>query len=273
VGQLGSTCDPQLQMVSRGEYVAVTCMGSDDKTKLMVYSFDGHEAWEEPMGGLVAPVYALAPAAGRFALLRSVSSVTSVGSIGSADLSVPADKQELRVYETESGDMLLKAPCSPVVKTAENFGLADDGSLAAVVRDGAIVVYKLDAPDKHDLADMAQVARLAPPASSGEVTLPRIMEALQAKRVVAEATIADSASAPVASPASATAVLPVPAAVAQAPVAMATERPGPANGDLDPAPGRQPPTLLKPGEKPEFGKKNPEPDLPVDLPPEQSDHN
>jgi hypothetical protein len=43
-GELGSTCDPQLQMVSRSQYVAVTCMGGGDLNKLAAYGLDGHEA-------------------------------------------------------------------------------------------------------------------------------------------------------------------------------------------------------------------------------------
>ena len=253
-GELGSTCDPQLEMVSRSHYVAVTCMGGGDVNKIAAYGLDGHEAWEEPMSGLDAPVYALAPSAGRFAVLRTVEAVAAQPD---ASTGGSPERQELRVYQTESGDLLLKTLAAPSFKTAENFDLSEDGSLAVVIREGQIVVYKLDAPDKRDLADMKRAEKYAvPDAASGPLTFPRLTQAIDAK-AVAPAAVTPAPAANTVAPATQAAADAAPAAaVASAPAAQ--QRPAMVAGDLTPV-RHAPPTLLKPGEKPEFGKANPQP--------------
>jgi hypothetical protein len=138
-----------------------------------------------------------------------------------------------------SGDLLLHVECSPVIKTAENFDLAPDGSEVAVVRDGKIVLYKLPPLSKHDREDITEVAAFAPPAGTGPVSLdkittPRPVMALRQKD--GPATLA-------AGPASAT----VTSSVAAGSEAV----------EDTPAPARKPPTLLNPGEKAEMpGKDN-----------------
>ncbi len=248
-GELGSTCDPQLQMVGRSHFLAATCMGGSDVNKIAAYGLDGHEAWEEPMAGLDTVVYAMAPGAGRFALLRTIEAVSAAGDPATGG---SVERQELRVYETESGDMLLKTVAAPSFKTAENFDLAEDGSVAAVIRDGQIVVYRLDAPDKHDVADMKRAEKYAvPEAATGPLKFPRLMQALDAK-VAPAAAPAVSGGASGAAP-----------TVALTPVAPAAKAPGVEKGtttgdELTPV-RRVVPTLMKPGEKPEIGKANPQP--------------
>jgi hypothetical protein len=87
---------------------------------------------------------------------------------------VDTSRQEVRVYQIASGDLLLKAECSPVIKTAENFDLAADGSQLAVIRQGNIAIYKLPPLSKQDRADMAEIAKFAPAADNGPVALPRL---------------------------------------------------------------------------------------------------
>lgn len=244
-GELESGCDPQLQLVSRSEYVALTCRGPAATTVLKAYAFDGHEAWEEPLSGMDDPVYLTAPEAGRFALLRSLES-PAPGDLGRSGMEAPADRQELRVYQTESGDLLLKVDLFPAFKTAENFDLSRDGKFAVGLRDRALVVYKLPEPDKQDLSDMALAAKGAPPVvGTGAIQLPKVVE-------VASVEPGEGGNSPRA------AAAPGAAAVAARPtgaVASEAERASAAEA----AAKRVPPTLLKPGEKPEFGKANPQP--------------
>ncbi|SEF46853.1 hypothetical protein SAMN05421819_0110 [Bryocella elongata] len=241
--EVESTCDPQLQMVSPSEFLALTCRGVNDATVLKAYAFDGHEAWEEPLSGMDDPVYATAPEAGRFAVLRHLDSAP--GSITSGT-DAPVDRQELRVYQTESGDMLLKVDLFPAFKSAENFDLSRDGSLAVGVRDRALVVYKLPEPDKQDRADMAMAAKSAPPVvNAGPIRLPAAVETASLEGPgggSAAAKAADAAARP-----------------AQASKADRTESAAVAAPAQQPVARRVAPTLMKPGEKPEFGKANPQP--------------
>jgi hypothetical protein len=254
VGQVNSTCDPQLALVSRSEYTAVICRGATDGTVLEAFAFDGHEAWEEPLSGMDDPVYAFAPEAGRFALVRKIEAVP--GDVRSGFAGSP-ERQELRVYQTESGDMLLKVELTPSFRTAENFDLTRDGSLAVAVHDRVLIVYKLPPPDKQDKKDIELAAKSAPPVvGEGPIKLPGAVETASVDGTV-------GGERPVARPGAGVAAVPgVSAAVASQPSAAA--RPGKATeaafgGDAAAA-RRVPPTLLEPGEKPEFGKANPQPE-------------
>ena len=163
LGKMKSSCAPRLQMLSRSEFLAMTCQGSDDRIKMASYGLDGTETWEEQVGDFGRPSFAFAAAAGRFAISGTGSGESAADVVQGAPPEAP--RQEVRVYQNGSGDLLLRVDCTPAFKTAENFDLSADGLMAAVVRNGAIAIYKLPPPSKHDLDDMAEVAGFAPPAS------------------------------------------------------------------------------------------------------------
>jgi hypothetical protein len=231
VGTIQSSCYPRLVMTSRSEFVALTCQGSDDRIKIASYGLDGTDTWEESVGDFGRPNFAFAPAAARFAISGTDSGAENDGTVPGGP--PQGARQEVRVYQNASGDLLLHVDCSPGFKTAENFDLSADGMLAAVVRNGAIAIYKLPPLTKKDRDDMAEIAAYAPPATMADVSLKRIMT-----RVKVETA----------------AVAVVPAGVARVAETPAQE------ADPPPGPGqRKPPTLLYPGEKPEFGSANTEP--------------
>jgi hypothetical protein len=233
LGKIQSSCRPRLQMTSRSEFVAMTCQGSDDRLKMASFGLDGTETWEDPMGNAGAPTFAFAPAAARFAVSGNTTSlVTATGAGGLPEDDGP--RQEVRVYQNASGDLLLKVECTPSFKTAENFDLSADGLLAAVVRNGAIAVYKLPPLTKRDQQDMAEVGSFAPPASLAQVTLKRLAEPAREERVSRR-------------PVTQSATVTGPGAIPQADFGAG-------------AAARKPPTLLKAGEKPEFGTGNAAPE-------------
>ena len=233
LGTLRSSCAPRLEMVSPSEYVAMTCQGNDDNVKIASYGLDGHETWEEPLGNYGLPTFVHAFSAGRFALSHTTVSTGAVAASG-LPVDAPETHQEVRVYQNGSGDLLLKLDCSPAYKTAENFDLSADGSQVAVAQGNNLAVYKLPPPSKQDLADMAEVAKYAPPAGSGPVLLTRLT------------TGGDSGEKAGAIPAPA-----LPAATQTvSPTASSAEA---ASGDTQTA--RKPPTLLNPGEKAEMPGK------------------
>jgi hypothetical protein len=275
VGAVDSTCVPRLQMVSAFEFVAFACQGSDDRLKLQAFGMDGHEMWEEGFGSAYGqPVFAFAPAAGRFAMSRISSMVTDPG----PESAIPGDaEQEVRVYQTESGDLLLRVASTPVMRNAENFDLSPDGRLAAVVTGGAVQVYKLPAPSARDMKDLQEAASLAPPVSDGMVRLTRLVMPAADSATVGSAAAATpagpAAPAPAAVPAAGVpAVGAVAAGTGGAPVGGAAKMetassaagsgavaaPAPVqasvgdSGDSAEGAPRKPPTLLEPGETPEF---------------------
>jgi hypothetical protein len=237
LGKIDSSCQPRLQMLDRSEFLAMTCHGGDDHIKMASYGLDGQETWEENVGDFGVPTFAFAAEAARFAVSHITEAdlppVVNQGPNGAE----ASSHQEVRVYQVASGDLLLRTECIPVFKTAENFDLSADGTLAAVVRNGAIAVYKLRPLGPHDRDDMAEVAKFAPPASSGAVHLTRLLAPVRPAETAAESDV--SVAKGMVAPAAQGAVTTVPSA------------------------RRRPPTLLKPGEKPEFGKANAPEDTPA----------
>ena len=167
-----SACPPRLQMVSRFEFLAFTCKGSDSRTRMKSYGMDGHETWEDSLNGTYGvPELAFAPEAGRFALSRIVS---PAGDLTFGSVIPDGATQEVRVYQTESGDLLLRVPTSPVTRYAENFDLSEDGLVAAVVNAGVIQVYKLPPPSAQDMKDLEEAKSFSPPASQAPVRFARL---------------------------------------------------------------------------------------------------
>jgi hypothetical protein len=246
LGMIDSSCQPRLEMLDRSEFLAFTCRGNDESIKLASYGFDAHETWEEPVGDFGTPTLAYAPVAARFAVNHVIAAIppNQAGQAGS-----PAE-QEVRVYQNASGDLLLRAACSPIEKTGENFDLLEDGRQVVVVRDDALVFYRLPPLSARDREDMAAVAKFAPPpVSSGPVLLTRI-------------------TTPVVAPAATGAAAAAPAVAEQNDALLRQTAEGPEQ-DTSPV-QRKPPTLLKPGEKPEFGAvgdSHPESPTPPAAPP------
>ncbi len=175
VGAVDSSCQPRLQMVSRFEYLAFTCMGTAERTRMKLYGMDGHETWEDSVGGTFAlPAFAYAPAAGRFAMSRIASIGGDTDDLALGNVLPSTATQEVRVYQTESGDLLLKVQTTPVTRFAENFDLSEDGMVAAVVRDGAVEVYKLPPPSKQDVKDLEEARSFSPPASDKPVSFAKL---------------------------------------------------------------------------------------------------
>ena len=240
-GAVDSSCIPRLKMVSRSEYLATTCRGADDSWKLRSMGLDGHETWEEDFGAFTeSPAFAYAPSAGRFAMNRTTS-LTPPPDNGTP--SQPISLQEVRVYQIASGDLLAKLPLTPMFRVPENFDLSADGKVLALLHDDEIDVYSLPELRKEDKEDIAEVAAFAPPVTSGPVKLARLFEPGASK----PAETAD---------AGAKAVLSVPVSASTlAPTPRTTPEQGNV-GDVATTGTRQRPTLLNPGEQPEFKDKN-----------------
>ena len=265
-----SSCVPRLQLVSRSQFLAFACQGSEDRQKMESYGFDGHENWEESLATSLAPVsFAFAPEAGRFAMSRLVEGFAPAASatISASSASV----QEIRVYQTESGDLLLKMQATPAFKIPENFDLSADGHLFAVVRGSQLEVYELPRQSSRDLKDLADARQFAPPPGSGPIRLGTLVKAeetaeeekagndAEARSTGASAAEPASASDTKANGSQATDEQPASATVKTSAASQAeTSATAPSAAGEDPAPTehRRPPTLLNPGEKPENGKAN-----------------
>ncbi len=276
---IDSSCNPRLELLSRSQFVAFTCRGSDDSYLLSAYGFDGHETWQESFGqALQEPLFVAAPSAGRFALSRLTANPqdSSPGTSGAVAANAETTRQEIRVYQTESGQLLMNLHPAPAMRSGQNFDLSQDGRTLAVLGSDAIDFYTLPEITAQDRKDLAEVATMRPPESHGPIVLRRITRPIaeEAAETAAAATNPDSAlplppgTSPAADPAPTAAKPPSSAAgrstgtpSAAAPTQAAVTEPA-AQGDAQGA-ARKPPTLLAPGEVPEFKPKStPKTDLP-----------
>jgi hypothetical protein len=176
---------------------------------------DGHETWEETLNGTFGvPEMVFAPEVGRFAMSRIVS---STGDLMLGSMIPDGATQEMRVYQTESGDLLLKVPTTPVTRFAENFDLSDDGMVAAVVNAGAVLVFKLPPPSAQDVKDLELARSFSPPASEAQVRLARMEESQEGgDGAPPPSDVASAAPAPASAGSASAAAASAPAAAAAA---------------------------------------------------------
>ncbi len=250
-----SACAPTLRLLSRSQFAAVSCR-SDTSPELTVYGFDGHENWEEPFGDtLQPPTIVSAPEAGRFAFSRFYA--TGTGGATSGTVTESPLSEEIRVYGTESGDLLLHVQCDPAAKTAENFDLSADGRTLAILGAKSLDLYTLPELSARDRKDLAQVETMRPPEAHGPVVLRRITRPIHEGVPESEeaAGAGEGAAAEASTPAAG-------ASLGSGPTAAASgETPGvPEPGASAPAePPRKAPTLLNPGESPVYKTRNASP--------------
>jgi len=258
-----SSCNPWMQFVSPSQFIVFSCRGSDDKILLSAFDFSPQEMWEEPMGNTTPTGFLYAPQAGRFALGRTTTLLPPLNpggfSVQGALQGNPPDTgmtQEMWIYQVQSGDLLLKLPCSPISHTGQNFDLAPDGLSALVVREGAIEVYSLPPLSKQDKKQLAEVQQLEPKLPMSTAVDLRLLVHPIDDTEDAEATPPPATAAP-------TPTVPPPVVSAVAPSAPTLPAPtapvdAAANmGDVTET-HRKPPSLLNPGETVDGGKKQPQ---------------
>ena len=137
-----ATCAPQPTLVSRGEFVALACVGGNQRQTLAAFNLRGDEMWQQKLfSAYTAPRFLPAPYGGRFAFARITVPNTDLNP-DDLNLSV-ANSQIVTVFQNNSGKELLRLDCSPIQQTAENVSLAPDGMTLALVRYGAVEVYRL----------------------------------------------------------------------------------------------------------------------------------
>jgi hypothetical protein len=272
LAEFNTTCYPRTTFVNHSEFVAFGCRGSSDKQSFAGFNLKGEEMWQQNFFDTqILPTFAFAPAAGRFALGRTI--VSSAG-----DSTMPfspgvANSQEVRVYQMYSGKQLLRIECTPIIRAGQNFALSPDGMQLAVVREtmlrhpatktddaytsrtAAVEIYALPALSNKDQVAVKEAQGFAPEDTGARIDLalqrqsgPPPSDAQAANAMTGStAAVPGSASAP-GSPEPALPALPVeeslPAAEQSAPAEASA-----AGDPVDTAP-RKPPTLYGPGEAP-----------------------
>jgi hypothetical protein len=260
-----TSCFPRSTFVDHSEFVVFGCRGSDDRQNFSGFNLKGDEMWQQNFTDThVSPTLSFAPAAGRFALGR-----TLVGASTDADSPLAPSLvtgQEVRVYQSYDGKQLFKIDLTPVERAGQNFALSADGMRLAVVREtlvhhaatkdyeaytqreAGVEVYALPPLTKEDQAAVKQAEAQAP-ADTGA----RIDESL--RRVSAADAASAGAGTPVASVVNGAQQSSAAATDGESGVDAGTEAATGAatvmEGDAPPDAPRKPPTLYGPDEKPE----------------------
>ncbi len=235
-----TTCFPRAVFVSRSEFVAFGCRGSLDKVEIGGFNMKAEEMWEQGFTDNFAyPNFSFAPASGRFALGRALTSV-SLSMLGQDQEPVGdlLTGQDIQVYQAGTGRAVFHTVVTPVQRTGQNFSLSADGMQIAVIRDAVIEIYQLPALSSHDKQEVKANREFALEHATGPIRLPTRTRVAAA---VAEATPPPVPSAP---------PPPAPAASAQAATPgkpQVIENPIPV-GDVPTPEGRKRPTLYGPDE-------------------------
>jgi hypothetical protein len=257
--------------VGHSEFVAFGCRGSNDKHEIAGFNLKGEQMWQQGFfDNYIAPTFAFAPAAGRFALGRTIVSLPF-----NPDIPVPASAvstQEVRVYQTYNGKQLFRIECSPVQRAGQNFSLSADGLQLAVIREttthrvvkgdldeytehhAAVEVYVLPALTDKDQAAIKDVEKLAPADTGARIDSSLARKSSQRNKVTASAADQGPEAgglAPVAAPTVSVPAADAPQAADEVPSATAagSEEGAATAGDVESSEPRKPPTLYGPDEK------------------------
>jgi hypothetical protein len=157
LGRVASTCTPHEHFVNQAALVIESCGPKSPDIYLDTWTVDGKKLWSgHREGHLVWPTFAYSRNGDRFAvsLLRVSHYVDLVDSLNDEDVR----EQVVQVFDSATGALLLSTTASPVLTGGQNFALSGDGDHLAVLREGAIEIYKVPDPPAPDKAE-TQVAK------------------------------------------------------------------------------------------------------------------
>jgi hypothetical protein len=260
-----TTCFPRPVFVSHSEFVVFGCKGGDERRMFAGFNLRGEEMWQQGFyESYVAPTFSFAPAAGRFALGRTLVPVPMGDNFSLSSASV--NSQDVRVYQAHDGRMLFRIDCSPVEPAGHNFDLSPDGLKVAVVREievhhkgtkdtppytgksAGVEIYALPPLTDQEQSEVKATAINAP-ADTGvpiDVALARLAASKSKASAKGEVgTIAPAENPPEPAPANPPTEMNSDSAGEQA------SQLGDVPNETQPGEPRKPPTLYGPDEKPE----------------------
>lgn len=145
VGQVHSACAPGMEALTDSTFLAIACK-DPSQTALLYQAYDlaGHLLWQQPVpSNRISMQFEYAANRSRMAIstLHTTHSANALGLVNSQD----ADGQIIDVYDTQTGNWRLSFRTSPIYTAGQNFALSPGGHRLAVLHDGFIEIYNLDA--------------------------------------------------------------------------------------------------------------------------------
>jgi hypothetical protein len=145
LGRVASTCTPHEDFLNQMALVIASCGPKSPDIYLDAWTTDGKKLWRgQREGHLVWPTFAYSRSGDRFAvsLLHVNHYIDLVDSLNDEDVR----EQVVQVFDSATGTLLMATTASPVLTAGQNFALSQDGERLAVLRDGAIEIYKVPSP-------------------------------------------------------------------------------------------------------------------------------
>ena len=202
-----TSCFPRATFVSRSEFVAFGCRGSQDKVEIGGFDMEGREMWQQNVyDNFVRATFSFAPESGRFAMGRAI--MASPPSLAGPDpMGSQFTGQDVQVLQAHTGKQLFHMVFTPAQKSGENFSLSADGLRLALVRNGVVEIYKMPALSGKDEQEVKAARTLALDHALVPITLAsrkrttvteRVASMAPKKETVVTAPAADTAPAAVA---------------------------------------------------------------------------
>jgi hypothetical protein len=145
LGKVASTCTPHEEFLSPVALMIESCGPKSADVYLDAWTTAGKKLWTgQREGHLVWPNFAYSRTSGRFAvsLLRVNHFIDLVDSLNDEDVR----EQVVQVFDSATGALLMATTASPILTAGQNFALSEDGERLAVLREGAIEIYKVPPP-------------------------------------------------------------------------------------------------------------------------------
>ena len=150
LGRVASTCTPHENFLNQNALIIESCGPKSPDVYLDAWTTDGKKLWSgHREGHLVWPTFAYSRTGDRFAvsLLHVSHYVDLIDSLTDEDVR----EQLVQVFDSATGALLMSTNASPILTAGQNFALSGDGEHLAVLREGAIEIYKVpSAPEKAD---------------------------------------------------------------------------------------------------------------------------
>jgi hypothetical protein len=175
-----TTCAPSPWFISRSEFVALGCRGSETRLEFSGFNLRGEQPWIQILNGQqIAPIILSAPDAGRFAFSRILLSA----SIYDLENLVPEEitAQEIQVFQHHDGRVLLRVQASPIQRSGQNFDLSPDGLSFTVLRNGNLDIFHLPALTRTDLQQLQQAEASHPERNDARIRLTPARDSSAAK--------------------------------------------------------------------------------------------
>jgi hypothetical protein len=155
LGKVTSTCTPHENFLNQTALIIESCGPKSTDAFLDAWTTEGKKLWSgHREGRLVWPTFAYARSGERFAvsLLHISHPIDLVDSLNDEDVR----EQVVQVFDSATGALLMATNASPILTAGQNFALSEDGERLAVLREGAIEIYKVPPPPEQPAAAPAK---------------------------------------------------------------------------------------------------------------------